>query len=183
MLHPDTQLRWIDDQIGYGVFVTRPIPQGTVVWVRCAFDIVLSPAQRAALDPAYRSIVDHFSYLDPQGDTILCWDHGRYINHSCQPAMLSVGDEAEIATRDLQPGDHLTCEYALCNIIEPLDCNCGAPNCRSRIQADDVFRHGADWQAQIEAALGRAAQVAQPLGFLFAQSSLAACTERLDLAA
>ncbi|MDQ5897181.1 MAG: uncharacterized protein QG612_1267 [Pseudomonadota bacterium] len=163
MLHPDTQLRWIDDVIGYGVFVTRPIPRGTVVWVRCALDIALTPAQCAELPPAHQATLAHFGYLDATGDTILCWDHGRYINHSCQPAMLSLGDEAEIAPRDLAAGEQLTCEYALCNIVQPLSCRCGVPQCRGLIRADDVFRLESRWADEVAQALAEAGSVAQPL--------------------
>jgi uncharacterized protein len=161
MIHPDTELRWIDDQIGYGVFVTRPIPKGTVVWVRCALDIALSPAQVQELGEAYRPILDHFAYFDPSGTAILCWDIARYVNHSCRAAMMPVGEEVEIAVRDLQPGDHLTCDYAYCNI--PLECNCGEPNCRSRVQAADLFADGADAASLTLAAIERAGAVPQPL--------------------
>jgi|CXWL01.1.fsa_nt_gi hypothetical protein len=161
MIHPDTELRWIDDKIGYGVFVTRPIPKGTLVWIRCALDIALSPAQTAQLGDAYRPIFDHFAYFDSVGNAILCWDNARYVNHSCQPAMMPVGEEAEIAVRDLEPGDHLTCDYAYCNI--KLECSCGEPNCRSRVQAADLFVDGVDAASRTRAAIVQASGVPQPL--------------------
>jgi hypothetical protein len=32
MIHPWTELRFINDSIGYGVFATQFIPKGTIVW-------------------------------------------------------------------------------------------------------------------------------------------------------
>ena len=32
MIHPSTELRFINDEIGYGVVATRFIPKGTIVW-------------------------------------------------------------------------------------------------------------------------------------------------------
>jgi hypothetical protein len=34
MIHPDTELRYVNDIIGYGVFATRLIPRGTITWVQ-----------------------------------------------------------------------------------------------------------------------------------------------------
>lgn len=34
MIHPDTELRFINPEIGYGVFATQFIPRGTITWVR-----------------------------------------------------------------------------------------------------------------------------------------------------
>src|SRR5207244_1281605 len=33
MVHPDTEIRHIDDKIGYGVVAMRFIPRGTITWV------------------------------------------------------------------------------------------------------------------------------------------------------
>ena len=38
MIHPDTELRYVNDAIGYGVFATRHIPCGTITWVRDHLD-------------------------------------------------------------------------------------------------------------------------------------------------
>ena len=32
MIHPDTELRFISPEIGFGVFATKLIPQGTITW-------------------------------------------------------------------------------------------------------------------------------------------------------
>ena len=139
MLHPDTDLRLISPSIGRGVVVTRFIPKGTVVWVRCALDRRFAPAEVAALPAASRAQVELYAYVDEIGDSILCWDGGRYINHSCDPAMVGAGPDLEIAARDLAPGEDLTCEYGYLNLIRPLACQCGAANCRGTISRDDAL--------------------------------------------
>jgi len=163
MIHPDTELRFKNPEVGHGVFATRFIPRGTLVWTLCDFDIRLSPGRVAAAEPAYRRIIDTYAYGDAGGDRILCWDHGRYVNHSCDPAMLSVGPDCEIAVRDLHPGDELTCEYGTLNLVEPLDCPCRAANSPGPIRRDDVLQLWQQLDARAAAALDFAGAVPQPL--------------------
>ena len=79
------ELRLIDDDVGYGVFATAPIPRGTVTWTLCRLDIVFTPIEAAALPAPYRPIIDKYAYGDADGNLILCWDNARFINHSCKP--------------------------------------------------------------------------------------------------
>src|SRR5690554_1063288 len=57
MIHPDTELRFINDEVGYGVFAVRPIPRGTLIWTLCLFDRIFPPAEAAALPPVYQEIL------------------------------------------------------------------------------------------------------------------------------
>src|SRR5437763_555157 len=98
MLHPDTELRYIDPIIGYGVFATRPIPRGTITWVRDDLDQTFSPERfRDFEPPLLRELLDRYSYVDKEGDHVLFWDHARYINHACEATCLSPGYGFEIA--------------------------------------------------------------------------------------
>ena len=112
MIHPATELRFVSPEIGLGVFALEAIPKGTIVWTLCRLDIVLTPHEAAALPAPYQPILDRYAYTDWEGRIVLCWDHGRYINHSCDPVMIGIGNEIEIAVRDIAAGDQLTCEYA-----------------------------------------------------------------------
>ncbi|HEY1721067.1 MAG TPA: SET domain-containing protein-lysine N-methyltransferase [Magnetospirillaceae bacterium] len=163
MIHPDTELRFIDDTVGFGVFATAPIPRGTIVWVLCRFDIVLTPDDVRNLPAAYRPIVETYAYGNPDGNRVLCWDHGRSVNHSCAPAMRGLGTQMEIAVRDIAAGAQLTCEYGSLNLTYDLQCRCGAPNCRGTIKPDDVLRLGEQWDREVAEALPFAAKVPQPL--------------------
>ena len=163
MIHPDTELRFIDADMGFGVFATAPIPRGTLVWVLCRLDIVLSPDALAALPPAYHPIVATYAYGDADGNRVLCWDHGRSVNHSCDPAMLGAGAAFEIAVRDIAPGDQVTCDYGGLNLPYRLRCRCGSPRCRGTVGADDVLDLWQAWDDQVARSLPRATAVAQPL--------------------
>lgn len=163
MIHPHTELAWINSSVGNGVLVTQRIPKGTVVWVQCPLDIVLKPEQVTALPAASREIVEIYSYIDADGDSILCWDLGRYVNHSCNPAMLAVNRYVEIAVRDIEVGEELTCDYGILNYTKDLVCGCGSPSCRKRIKATDALDSDAEVVTRVEAALQLAGAVAQPL--------------------
>lgn len=163
MIHPHTRLQFVSEEIGYGVVATQTIPAGTIVWVRDQLDRVLTPTRVNALPAAYQPHLDRYCYTNSRGSTILCWDHARYINHSCQANCFSPGDELEIAVFDIQPGNELCDDYGTLNIGEPFECLCGAANCRGLIQPDDVFRHGHIWDLHIEAAMKDIDEVDQPL--------------------
>ena len=84
-----------------------PHAKGTIVWTLCRLDIVLTPYEAATLSAPYQPIVDRYAYTDWEGRVVLCWEHGRYINHSCDPVMVGIGNEIEIAVRDIAAGDEL----------------------------------------------------------------------------
>lgn len=163
MIHPATSLVFLDDNVGYGVLATEPIPTGTVVWVRDRADRVYTPDELERLEPGERAIAVRLGYRDHLGQTIVCADAGRYVNHSCEPAMRGIGPDAMIAVRDIGFGDELTCDYAECNLATPLDCACQAPGCRRRIGGGDLARHASQWQVEVEAAITAAAGLAQPI--------------------
>ena len=82
MIHPDTRLQYIDDEIGYGLFAIRPIPRGTITWVLDAFDKIYLPQQVESMGSIHQSILEKYSYRNRKGESVLCWDFGRYVNHS-----------------------------------------------------------------------------------------------------
>ncbi len=163
MIHPATELRFINPEIGYGVFAREPIPRGTILWALCRLDMVFTRQELAAFPAPYQPILERYCYTDAEGRLILCWDHGRYINHSCEPGMLSVGGDLEIAVRDIAADEEVTCEYGHLNLIEPMECHCGAPGCRGKVDADDVLTLWPDLDRRVAEALPNARNVPQPL--------------------
>ena len=163
MIHPDTEVRFISDEVGYGVVVTRPIPRGTVLWIRCLLDLNFTPDQAAALPEPYQQVLAKYAYIEPTGNYVLCWDGGRYVNHSCDPAMLGVGRDFEVAVRDLVPGDQVTCEYGSLNLTGRLACHCGAATCRGSIGGEDVLHLWQGWDRTVAESLAAAPAVPQPL--------------------
>ncbi len=163
MMHPHTELRFISPEVGYGVFATKPIPRGTVTWVLCQFDKIMTPAEVDNLPSAYMPLIERYSYVNGDGNYVLCWDYGRNINHGCDAAMMGVGADFEIAVRDIAVGEQITCEYGGLNITGQLKCRCGSPKCRGVIRGDDVLKYGAEWDALIAANLKFSPHVQQPL--------------------
>ena len=163
MIHPDSELRFVSPPIGYGLFATRLIPKGTITWVGDPLDQIISPAQLTTLPVLLSSQAHKYSYLNGRGHRILCWDHGRFVNHSCAASCLSPGFDFEIAVRDIAPGEEITDDYGALNLEEPFPCLCGARNCRGSVRPDDPVRHAAGWDALIAEAFLFIKCVPQPL--------------------
>jgi hypothetical protein len=162
MLLPYVELRYVDETIGYGTFATRFIPKGTITWVQDAFDRAFSPAAVEAMHPLHRAILDKYSYPDASGDLILCWDHGRFVNHSCEATCLAPGFEFEIAVRDILPGEEVTDDYGTLN-TEPFICHCRKPRCRGVVRCEDIVVYGDVWDESLLAAFRAVGNVPQPL--------------------
>ena len=163
MIHPDTELKYIHEDIGYGVFATRPMPRGTIVYVRDPLEIVVAPAEFHAMDLPYRSIVEKYSYRDETGSHIVSWDHAKYVNHRCDCNTMSCGYGFEIALRDIQAGEEITDEYGLFNIPYEIDICCDCMACRRVLRPDDIDRYHQKWDAGLRQALSALRQVEQPL--------------------
>jgi hypothetical protein len=163
MIHPHTELRLVNETIGHGVFATRFIPRGTIIWVRDEFDQSFTREEFDQMTEPYRRILEKYSYVDARGHLVLCWDHSRYFNHSCNANCLGAGYDFEIAVRDIRAGEELTDDYGTLNLREPFLCLCGHPTCRGRIAPDDMIRHADRWDALVQAAFVLIPQAAQPL--------------------
>lgn len=163
VIHPDTCLRLVDDHVGHGVFATRLIPRGTVVWLHDELDQILHPDRVAGLPEPLRQHVERYAYVDASGHRVLCWDHARFMNHSCEPSTTSVGTLMEIARRDLQPGEELTCEYGLAHVTESFECRCGAPGCRGALLPTSMPEVWQRWDREMAEAFGWALEVPQPV--------------------
>lgn len=164
MMHPSTELRLVTPEIGYGVYATRLLPQGTIVWARDDFDIAFTPERAATFSSPYREILEKYSYLDGGGEVLLCWDHGRFVNHSCEATSLSAGwFDFEVAIRDIRPGEQVTDDYGTLNMDGEFDCLCGAPTCRGRVKSDDLLQFWRQWDQTVLPALRRIKEVDQPL--------------------
>lgn len=163
MIHPHTELRFINPVIGFGVVATKRIPRGTITWVRDPLDVSMSESQAEALGPLYRSTLDRFTFVDGARKRILCWDIARYVNHSCDPACLAPGFDLEIAVRDIEVGEELCDDYGTLNPTEPFDCACGTPSCRKVVWPDDHVHLADGWDERVRQAFPGIAHVDQPL--------------------
>jgi SET domain-containing protein len=163
MLHPDTVIRHVSEAVGVGVFATRRIPRGTVTWVRDPLDIILPTAQVRELHPLQQAIMHRYSWREGE-KWILCWDHGRYVNHSCDANCVGLGVQFEIALRDIEAGEQLTDDYRSLGAFEdPFECMCGSARCTGSVLPSDLPRVRPLWESRFAAALPEFHQVAQPL--------------------
>lgn len=185
MIHPDTLLQEIDPVVGVGVVATQLIPRGTLTWCLDPLDQTLGPARVAGLPAAYGPTLERYTYADGAGNRVLCWDGGRWMNHSCAPSCAGTGLGFEVALRDIHPGEQLTNDYQTLALTESegFTCRCGAPTCRGQISAGDgKFIEDALLVAVREALLA-AGPLEQPLASLLdspARARLAALLGGLD---
>lgn len=138
MIHPDTELRTVDEVVGWGVFATHRLPRGTVTWVRDPLDQAIDPARLEALGPHWQRWSEHHTFSDRRGRRILCWDLCRTMNHSCAPNCAGTEFGFEIALVDIEPGEQLTNDYGTLRIgaEEGFSCRCGALTCRGVVEPD-----------------------------------------------
>ncbi|MGG1658925.1 SET domain-containing protein [Brevibacillus sp. NRS-1366] len=174
MMHPDTELRYINDEIGYGVFATKFIPKGTIVWAMDDLDQVLDPAFVEKLDPLRKQDVQKYSFKDQYGKYILCWDKARFVNHSFYPTCVATMYDLELAARDIHPGEELTDDYGTLNLDEPFDCLPEEGANRTRVMPDDLLRYYPIWDEIAASAFQRFTEVEQPLRHLIRPEHIAA---------
>jgi uncharacterized protein len=163
MLHPHTELRHVNDTIGYGVFATRLIPKGTITWVRDDLDQTFQPQEISGFTKEYQDILEKYTFVDRSGSAVLCWDLARYINHSCDANCLGAGYEFEVAIRDIHAGEELTDDYGTLNLRELFTCLCGHHRCRSVIRPDDLTRLWEHWDAKLRSSFPLIKTHPQPL--------------------
>jgi hypothetical protein len=163
LIYPYVELRHASDVVGNGVFATRFIPKGTITWVHDRFDQRFSPAEVSALVGVHQKVIHKYGYRDGRGDTILCWDHARFINHSCAATCLSPGFDFEIAVRDIPAGAELTDDYRTLGLEEEFHCSCGAQGCVGVVRPEDAERETDKWDASVAAVFPLLHSVEQPL--------------------
>ncbi|WP_026564988.1 SET domain-containing protein [Bacillus sp. UNC41MFS5] len=163
MIYPHTELRYVNDQIGFGVFATKFIPKGTITWALDELDQVLDPAILNSLDEYRSKIVKKYSYRNQEGKYILCWDIGRYVNHSFHANCMGTAYEFEIAVRDIYPGEQLTDDYGTLNVDEPFEPIPEVGTERKRVYPDDLLHFYEEWDQKVTGALKYLNDVDQPL--------------------
>lgn len=172
MIHPHTELRFIRPEIGWGVVATRRIPAGTVTWVLDPLDRIFEPAEVAALPTACQRQLETYAYRDARGRHVLCWDHGRFVNHSFRSNCLSTAYDFELAVRDIEEGEELTDDYGYLNVSEPFECLPERGVRRRFVLPDDLRHRHRHWDRKLRAAFRLFEQVEQPLAGMLAAPTL-----------
>ena len=165
MIHPKTELRFISKEVGYGVFATDFIPAGTITWVVDKLDREFRPEEFFAMDLVYQNIIDTYTFRNNIENYVLCWDHGRFVNHSFNSNCLTTAYDFEIAIRDILPGEQLTDDYGYLNIKDPFTAEDEGTE-RKIVYPDDLVRYYKVWDAQILKVFGKINAYEQPLRVL-----------------
>ena len=163
MIHPDLELRFINDSIGYGVFAKRFIPAGTITYVKDSLEIEITPEDFLRHSPAMQTVIDKYSYKDERGVKIVSWDIAKFVNHSCNCNTMSTGYGFEMAIRDILPDEEVTDEYGLFNIEDDMVLDCKDEHCRKLVRKDDLDRFHVEWDRKIQKILPRLFVEIQPL--------------------
>ena len=152
MIHPHTALKYVNEEIGYGVFATQRIPAGTIIWVKDKLDRELTSDEFHNLPAVCKGNVENHTFRNRKGNFILCWDICRYMNHSFKANCLATAYDFEIAGRDIGAGEELTDDYGYLNIIAPFEA-CDEGTERKIVYPDDLLRFHPIWDEQFLALL------------------------------
>jgi uncharacterized protein len=163
MIHPHTELRFINDKIGHGVVATKFIPKGTITWALDKLDRIFTPKQIQEMDPMIQKVMDIYTYRNPDGNYVFCWDNARFVNHSSNSNCITTAYDFEIAIRDIHPGEELTDDYGYLNLDEPFEVVPEPGSDRNVIYPDDLLRYYPMWDEKLLAAFPHLAKVDQPL--------------------
>ena len=162
MIHPKTELKFISEQIGYGVVATEFIPVGTITWALDDLDREFTPSKIKKMNSLYQEILETYCYRNNKGNFVLCWDYGRFVNHSFKSNCLSTAYDFEIAIRDIQPGEELTDDYGYLNVSAPFK-GIDEGTRRKTVYPDDLLNHYQTWDKQLIKNFPKILKVDQPL--------------------
>ena len=162
MIHPYTEIKHISPEVGYGVVAKKFIPMGTITWVLDKFDREFTLNEYNSLEPIYKDILETYAYKNNKGNLVLCWDNGRFVNHSFNSNCLTTAYNFEIAIRDIHPGEQLTDDYGYLNIDKPFrGINEGTR--RKIVYPDDLPKYYKTWDKKLLKAFKYILKVDQPL--------------------
>jgi uncharacterized protein len=166
MIHPHTELRFINPAIGYGVFATQLIPKGTITWILDDLDQRFDESYVRSREKNLREKLLKYCYRDNTGQYILCWDIARFVNHSFNSSLIATPYKFELAARDIHPGEELTDDYGYLNLDKPFY-GFSEPGClRTKAMPDDILHFYPEWNRKAADAMQYFNQVEQPLQHL-----------------
>ena len=163
MIHPHTELRYINRWLGYGVFATKFIPQGTITWVLDNLDQRFERDFILSLNSPLREKLIKYCYRDRNGTYILCWDIAKFANHSFYSSCIGTAYEFELAARDIYPGEELTDDYGYLNLDKPFYCFSELGSSRTKVMPDDLLYYYPEWDRKAASAMKYFNHVEQPL--------------------
>ncbi len=153
---------------------------GTIVYVKDALEAVVTPDSPLLQDERYAPTLKKYAYTDSEGNLVLSWDIGKFVNHCCQANTLSTGYGFEIAVRDIQAGEEITDDYGLFSFDDEMSLCCDNGPCRRVVRVEDFDDNVARWDSLTFAAIRHLREVDQPLLSLLDDDVLTALQHDLD---
>ncbi len=163
MIHPSTEIKKVNEIVGYGLFASEFIPEGTIVYVKDSLELEITQTEFENLATVLKESIDKYSYIDEKGSRIVSWDLGKYVNHCCNCNTISTGYGFEIAIRDIQKGEQITDEYGIFNVPHEIPLNCSFSDCRGKVCEADFDNNYQKWDEKIKKSIFKIFSVSQPL--------------------
>ena len=162
MIHPHTKVKFINHDVGNGLVATKLIPKGTITWIMDPLDRIFTPDEFYIIPHLYQEILETYTFRNNCGQLVLCWDNGKYVNHSFKSNCLTTAYDFEIAIRDIQPGEELTDDYGYLNVTTPFK---GAEEGTKRkyVYPDDLLKYHPIWDKAISKVFPLILTLDQPL--------------------
>lgn len=99
---------------GLGVFAQKFIPKGSVVWqLDDRFYLLVEESKLDSCPELMKTNLDIYAYPHMSKPGIICCeiDNGRFMNHSDDPNTVFTDPNIAFATRDIEEGEEITCNY------------------------------------------------------------------------
>ncbi len=124
---------------GWGVFAREPIQKGELISLWGGR--IVSADE---LDPSMPNFTQRILQIE-EGlylETPEPLEPTDCFNHSCDPNVGFSGQIALVAMRDIEVGEEINFDYAMCDgtPYDEFDCQCGSENCRGRVTGSDWMR-------------------------------------------
>jgi len=134
-LHPAAVARAAGTK-GRGIFTTAPLPAGTVVTAFSGFAMDGAAFHSLSQEQQVHSlqIADDLFLASPTTA-----EDADLFNHSCEPNLGISGSIMLVTLRDIEPGEELGFDYAMCDAddYDEFECLCGARLCRGKVTGND----------------------------------------------
>lgn len=179
MIHPDTEVKFISKEIGYGIVATKLIPEGTITWVQDELDQVYTTKQVSEMLPFTQEMIDKFTFRNNKGNYVMCWDTAKYVNHSFNSNCLSTPYDFEIAIRDIHPGEELTDDYGYLNVTDAFKAKDEGTS-RTTVYPDDLLNFHEEWDAKLLNSFKKIKDLPQPLKTLLPRNTRDIVNEVLE---
>jgi len=126
---------------GRGLLAVEKISKDEVVAVKGGHIVSTAVLQSLSLDLQQSDVqitddLHLVALTDEEYESVML-----FLNHSCEPSVGFGGNSVLIAMRDIEAGEELTTDYALFDDYDgSMECHCGRPLCRGRIDGRDWKR-------------------------------------------